>query len=189
MRPHLSRTITRPETAHILPPTNLPGLAGRQSPTLSIVPLDNLWGRGNYKFDHLDKTKDLSANPAGKTEPRAASRGNRGSLRQGSLSAGRAEPSCPDGDLPRIPRLSHTYFPQTISLPARKPPCHAPLEEVPSEANLSRLPRRAAGRAVEGSAVLSTSIVTWSLWKRHSPLCHPEQATCLWQATGKLREE
>jgi hypothetical protein len=57
---------------------------------------------------HLVKTKDLSAFPAGEDEPRSASRPNRGSRAEGSLSAGKANFSYPLGDLPRIPRISRT---------------------------------------------------------------------------------
>jgi hypothetical protein len=95
---------------------------GRESATQSTVHLNSLGGRENTKFDHLDKTKDLSASPAGKAEPRSGSCANGGSLREASLSAGKAKPSYPCGDSPRIPRLPRTYFPRTISLRAHKPP-------------------------------------------------------------------
>jgi hypothetical protein len=57
---------------------------------------------------HLVKTKDLSAFPAGEDEPRSASRPNRGSRAEGSLSAGKANFSYPRRTLPRIPRISRT---------------------------------------------------------------------------------
>jgi hypothetical protein len=48
--------------------------------------------RYSEQFDHLDKTKDLSASP-GKDEPRSASPGNGGSRAEGSLSP--AKQTCP----------------------------------------------------------------------------------------------
>jgi hypothetical protein len=68
----------------------------------ALCPLPSILGA----IGHLHKTKDLPAFPAGEDEPRSASRPNRGSRAEGSLSAGKANFSYPLGDLPRIPRIS-----------------------------------------------------------------------------------
>ena len=52
----------------------------------ALCPLRSILGA----IGHLDKTKDLSAFPAGEDEPRSASRPNRGSRAEGSPSAGKA---------------------------------------------------------------------------------------------------
>ena len=70
----------------------------------ALCPLRSILGA----IGHLDKTKDLSAFPAGQDEPRSASRPMRGSGAEGSLSAGKSNFSYPLGDLPRIPRISRT---------------------------------------------------------------------------------
>ena len=66
----------------------------------ALCPLPSILGA----IGHLDKTKDFPAFPAGEDEPRSASRPNRRSRAEGSLSAGKANFSYPLGDLPRIPR-------------------------------------------------------------------------------------
>jgi hypothetical protein len=63
-------------------------LVGRHSGNPTNRSRKQLMGRETYKFDHLDKTKDLAASSVGKT----------------------ATSSYPGADLPRIPRISRTYF-------------------------------------------------------------------------------
>src|ERR1700722_10293640 len=79
----------------------------RQSPICPPRPrLNSLGGRENYKFDHLDKTKDLSASAASKKPSHALV------LVAMEAHAGKApyfckaKPFYPDGDLPRISRIS-----------------------------------------------------------------------------------
>src|SRR5580693_6402272 len=70
----------------------------------ALCPLRSIPGA----IGHLDKTKDLSAFPAGRDEPRSASRPNRGSrVEAPRLPAKQTFP--PAGlTLPRIPRISRT---------------------------------------------------------------------------------
>jgi hypothetical protein len=87
-----------PQIAPVL--CSIVALAGRHSATQLNGHLISLGGREIYKFDHLDKTKDLAASSVGKT----------------------AKSSYPGGYLPRIPRISRTYFlkpsPPRISKPS-----------------------------------------------------------------------
>ena len=82
MRPYLTGTTTRPETVHIFTPNNLPGVAGRQSPIRSIVPLNSLWGGKITNLTILIKQRTYQPLPSAKVAPRSAFRDNRGSLRQ-----------------------------------------------------------------------------------------------------------
>ena len=70
----------------------------------ALCPLRSILGA----IGHLDKTKDLSAFPAGQDEPRSASRPMRGSGAEGSLFR-QIKLFLPAGTtLPRIPRISRT---------------------------------------------------------------------------------
>ena len=97
---------------------------------------------------HLVKTKDLSAFPAGRDEPRSASRPNRGSRAEDSLSAGKANFSYPQGDLSRIPRISRTYFLQRDAPYHAYHAYHAPFPSAafsPSGMNAAKAPEVSQG--------------------------------------------
>jgi hypothetical protein len=121
--------------------------------------LNNLGGRENTKFDHLDKSKNLSASPAGK-------------------------PNChtPRIDLPRLPRL-----PRTIS-PPRKPPYHAyhayhaPFPSAGSPAAAARVRRPVyAGRARRKHGPRSTDAdVTYDDDTRKLLMRLPMVHSCIW---------
>jgi hypothetical protein len=87
-------------------------------PTHFPLHLIYLGGRENYKFGHLDKTKDLSATPAGKLKPRSRSRLLVSTLRERSLYPAKPNP------LTYTPtyRAYRAYFFPRTQPPARPQP-------------------------------------------------------------------
>jgi hypothetical protein len=81
----------------------------------ALCPLRSILGA----IGHLDKTKDLSAFPAGQDEPRSASRPNRGSRAEGSLSAGKSKLFL-QRDAPY-----HAYHAYHAPFPSARRPYHA----------------------------------------------------------------
>ncbi len=109
--------------------------AGRQLPTRPIVHPNNLGGRENTKFDHLDKTKDLSASSARQSRATLCFPAPDG--RQTLQSA------LTQSTLPRIPRISRTISVGRLR-PRRQP--RQQLEHVPggssdTQGTLPRIPR------------------------------------------------
>jgi hypothetical protein len=69
MRPYLTGTPARPETRGNLRVASAPQLTREPETCAQTTHLNSFGGRENYKFDHLDKTKDYPPLPPAKSRP------------------------------------------------------------------------------------------------------------------------